>query len=49
VALPTAIIAGPIFGTFIAKHIPGTPNQELVDQLARETDSQNLPSFSITP
>jgi GntP family gluconate:H+ symporter len=48
VALPTAIIAGPIFGTFIAKHIPGTPNQELVDQLARETDSQNLPSFSIT-
>lgn len=48
VALPTAIIAGPIFGTFIAKHIPGHPNQELVDQLARETDSQNLPSFSIT-
>jgi GntP family gluconate:H+ symporter len=29
VALPTAIIAGPIFGTFIAKHIPGHPNQEL--------------------
>ena len=37
VALPTAIIAGPIFGTFIAKYIPGHPNQELVDQLARET------------
>lgn len=48
VALPTAIIAGPIFGTFIAKHIPGNPSQELVDQLARETDSKNLPSFSIT-
>ena len=49
VALPTAIIAGPIFGTFIAKHIPGTPNQELVDQLARESDdSTKLPSFSIT-
>ncbi|KAE9639980.1 permease DsdX [Pseudomonas sp. PB103] len=49
VALPTAIIAGPIFGTFIAKHIPGTPNQELVDQLARENDdSTTLPSFSIT-
>ncbi|EJL98105.1 MULTISPECIES: GntP family permease [Pseudomonas] len=49
VALPTAIIAGPIFGTFIAKHIPGHPNQELVDQLARENDdSTKLPSFSIT-
>jgi GntP family gluconate:H+ symporter len=49
VALPTAIIAGPIFGTFIAKHIPGHPNQELVDQLARESDdSTTLPSFSIT-
>ncbi|UVL33521.1 GntP family permease [Pseudomonas sp. B21-041] len=49
VALPTAIIAGPIFGTFIAKYIPGHPNQELVDQLARENDdSTTLPSFSIT-
>ncbi|EZP31595.1 GntP family permease [Pseudomonas sp. RIT288] len=49
VALPTAIIAGPIFGTFIAKHIPGHPNQELVDQLARESDdSTKLPSFTIT-
>ena len=48
VALPTAIIAGPIFGTFIAKHIPGHANQELVDQLAREPDAKELPSFSIT-
>ena len=31
VALPTAIIAGPIYGTFIAKYIPGNPSQELVD------------------
>lgn len=48
VALPTAIIAGPIFGTFIAKYIPGNPSQELVDQLARETGNKSLPSFSIT-
>ncbi|AIC21715.1 MULTISPECIES: GntP family permease [Pseudomonas] len=48
VALPTAIIAGPIYGTFIAKHIPGHPSQELVDQLARENTSANLPSFSVT-
>ena len=48
VALPTAIIAGPIFGTFIAKYIPGNPSQELIDQLARESEHKTLPSFSIT-
>lgn len=49
VALPTAIIAGPLYGSFIAKYIPGNPSQELVDQLAREQpDSKTLPSFSVT-
>src|SRR5476651_1370760 len=49
VALPTAIIAGPLYGSFIAKYIPGNPSQELVDQLAREQpESKTLPSFSIT-
>ena len=49
VALPTAIIAGPIFGTFIAKHIPGHPNQELVDQLARETNTAPKSSPAPSP
>ncbi|NWD41656.1 GntP family permease [Pseudomonas yamanorum] len=49
VALPTAIIAGPLYGSFIAKYIPGNPSQELVDQLASEQpESKALPSFSIT-
>jgi GntP family gluconate:H+ symporter len=49
VALPTAIIAGPLYGSFIAKYIPGNPSQELVDQLAIEQpESKTLPSFSIT-
>lgn len=49
VALPTAIIAGPLYGSFIAKYIPGNPSQELVDQLASEQpESKTLPSFSIT-
>ncbi|WP_439854675.1 GntP family permease [Pseudomonas yamanorum] len=49
VALPTAIIAGPLYGSFIAKYIPGNPSQELVDQLASEQpESKSLPSFSIT-
>ena len=48
VALPTAIIAGPIYGTFIAKYIPGHASQDLMDQLASEPESSTLPSFSIT-
>jgi len=45
VALPTA---GPLYGSFISKYIPGNPSQELVDQLAREPQSKTLPSFSVT-
>lgn len=48
VALPTAIIAGPLFGNFISRYIPGNPSQELMDQIAKESDQGNLPSFSIT-
>lgn len=48
VALPTAVIAGPLFGNFIARYIPGNPSQELMDQIARETNQNNLPSFGVT-
>ncbi|NER59197.1 GntP family permease [Pseudomonas sp. MAFF212428] len=48
VALPTAIIAGPLYGTFISRYIPGSPSQELMDQIAREGDRRQLPSFSVT-
>ncbi|KPZ01587.1 Gluconate permease, partial [Pseudomonas syringae pv. spinaceae] len=48
VALPTAIIAGPIYGNWISKRIPGTPSQELMDQIAKESSTENLPGFGIT-
>lgn len=48
VALPTAMIAGPIWGKYIAKYIPGNPSQELMDQIAKEPPSGQLPSFAIT-
>ncbi|WP_448681492.1 GntP family permease [Pseudomonas nicosulfuronedens] len=48
VALPTAAIAGPIFGAWIARVIPGQPNEELVAQIAHEPDTSNLPSFGVT-
>ena len=48
VGLPTAMIAGPIFGAWISKSIPGSANPELVAQIAQETDNRNLPGFGIT-
>ena len=48
VALPTAIIAGPLFGSMIARRIPGNPSLELMDQLAHEPEATNLPSFGVT-
>ncbi|XFB06656.1 permease DsdX, partial [Azotobacter salinestris] len=48
VALPTAIIAGPLFASFIARRVPGTPSPELMEQLAHESEAGNLPSFSVT-
>lgn len=48
VALPTAIIAGPIYGKWISKYVPGTPSQELMDQIGKESSATNLPGFGIT-
>ncbi len=48
VGLPTAMIAGPIFGNFISKYVPGSPSQELMDQLAHEPEGRDLPGFGIT-
>ncbi|MET0612563.1 GntP family permease [Pseudomonas caspiana] len=48
VALPTAIIAGPIYGKWISKYVPGTPSQELMEQIGKESTASNLPSFGIT-
>lgn len=35
VGFPTAVIAGPLFGSFISKYIDTRPSQELADQLTR--------------
>jgi len=48
VALPTAIIAGPLFGALIARRIPGAPSAELMEQLAHEPEAANLPGFAVT-
>jgi gluconate:H+ symporter, GntP family len=48
VGLPTAMIAGPIFGKFISKYVPGEAPPELLEQLAREPEARELPGFGIT-
>ncbi|KAF1060984.1 MAG: High-affinity gluconate transporter [Pseudomonas citronellolis] len=48
VALPTAAIAGPLFGAWISRTIPGSPSEELVAQIAHEPEGSSLPSFSVT-
>ena len=48
VGLPTAIIAGPIFGSLISKHVKPEPSAELMAQLAHEPEARELPSFGVT-
>lgn len=47
VGIPTAIIAGPLFGKFIGKRIHTEPPAELAEQFANKTNS-NMPGFGIT-
>ncbi|MDP9878032.1 GntP family gluconate:H+ symporter [Variovorax boronicumulans] len=48
VGLPTAMIAGPIFGKFVSKYVPGEASPELLEQLAHEPEARELPSFGVT-
>ena len=48
VGLPTAMIAGPLFGSFISRYVPGNPSKELMDQIAKEASARELPSFAVT-
>ena len=48
VGLPTAMIAGPIFGNLISKYVPGTHSEELMEQLAHEPEGRDLPGFGVT-
>lgn len=48
VGLPTAIIAGPLFGSFIARFVDTRPSDELAAQLAHEPEAATLPSLGVT-
>jgi GntP family gluconate:H+ symporter len=50
VAIPTVIVAGPVFGAWIGARVRPEPPAELADQFARErTDAlDHAPSFAVT-
>jgi len=48
VGLPTVIIAGPLFGSFISRYVDVKPNDDLMAQLANTSQSKPLPGFGIT-
>lgn len=45
VGLPTAVIAGPLFGSFIARYVDTRPSPELEQQLAHAPEAQTLPGI----
>jgi GntP family gluconate:H+ symporter len=49
-AVPTVIIAGPIFGAWIGARVRPEPPERLVEQFARESNGglSNAPSFAVT-
>jgi GntP family gluconate:H+ symporter len=46
IAIPTVIIAGPVFARFATHWAHASPPQDLVDQVARETSNENPPGFA---
>lgn len=50
VAIPTVILAGPVFGTWIGKHVFAEPPERLVQELSqRPTDTlASAPGFGVT-
>ncbi len=47
IGLPTAVIAGPLFGKFIGKRLDVEPPADLAEQFAAK-DNRGLPGFGIT-
>jgi GntP family gluconate:H+ symporter len=48
IAVPTVILAGPIFGSWIARRVHPTPSPELLEQIASDRKYDNPPSFGLT-
>ena len=47
IAIPTVIIAGPVFARFATHWAHADPPQDLIDQVAKDTESDNPPSVPV--
>lgn len=48
VAIPTVIVAGPLFGSWIARRVHPEPSEDLLETIATERKYENPPSFPLT-
>jgi GntP family gluconate:H+ symporter len=48
IGIPTAILAGPLLGKFLARRVPLEASGELVAQFTQKANHKNLPGFGIT-
>jgi len=48
VGIPTAALAGPIFGKLVARYVVPDPNNPLMDEMAEQGKPRDLPGFGVT-
>ncbi|MFL5617479.1 MAG: GntP family permease [Gemmatimonadaceae bacterium] len=48
VGVPTAALAGPLFGKLVSRYVVPDPNNPLMEEMAEQGKPRDLPSFSIT-
>ena len=48
VGLPTAAVAGPLFGKLVSRYVVPDPNNPLMEEMAEQGKPRDLPSFGIT-
>lgn len=48
VGVPCMILAGPLFGSFVARYVVPAPSDALLSQLASEPSARSLPGFGVT-
>jgi GntP family gluconate:H+ symporter len=48
VGLPTAAVAGPLFGKLVSRYVVPDPNNPLTDEMAEQGTPRDLPSFGVT-
>ncbi|MEO8561668.1 MAG: GntP family permease [bacterium] len=48
VGIPTAALAGPIFGKLVSRYVIPAPNNPLMEEMAEQGTARDLPSFGVT-